>query len=63
MLYLLFSLYIMEQAAIYNKEYLLRILYRLLSVLRYKVYKKTYFLRPVDKKVKTATIFVVKTRS
>ena len=28
-----------------------------------KVYKKTYFLRPVDKKVKTATIFVVKTRS
>ena len=28
-----------------------------------KVYKKTDFLRPVDKKVKTATIFVVKTRS
>ena len=36
MLYLLFSLYIMEQAAIYNKEYLLRIPYRLLSVLRCK---------------------------
>ncbi len=29
----------------------------------YKVYKKTDFLRPVNKKVKTATIFVVKTRS
>ena len=28
-----------------------------------KVYKKTDFLRPVNKKVKTATIFVVKTRS
>ena len=28
-----------------------------------KVYKKTVFLRPVNKKVKTLTIFVVKTRS
>ena len=34
---------------------------RLLS--QCKVYKKTDFLRPVNKKVKTATIFVVKTRS
>ena len=34
-----------------------------IGLLLTKVYKKTDFLRPVNKKVKTATIFVVKTRS
>ena len=33
------------------------------NIIETKVYKKTDFLRPVNKKVKTATIFVVKTRS
>ena len=47
-----------------NIYYMLAYAFQVLKRNNYaKVYKKTDFLRPVNKKVKTATIFVVKTRS